>query len=649
MFVCPRCHSKYPPGVGQCPQDGSALAPVPGYAPVAPTEELDSAAVSAPGAGAAGTAAPPRRASAAAETRADSPRARARPHTRRPGDVGGAGDDATGRYTSPLADGSSPAEAHPRRRRAAGSTQPHESVGRVLGNYRLLELIGRGGMGWVYRAEHIKLGREVALKVLKPQYAERRDSVARFFQEARAVNKIRHRNIVDVTDFVELDDGSVFIIMELLRGQPLSELMRAPGALTVPRALALLAQIADGLGAAHRVGIVHRDMKPDNVFVVTSPDGADLVKLLDFGVAKLIAHDVDVGWETKVGAVVGTPAYMSPEQAGGLQVDGRADIYAVGAIMYELFCGEPMFRARSFGEYVRLHLNERPTPPRQTAGGAGIDPNLERVILRCIEKSPDARYPTMEDLRADLLALLGAIETGAPVFALPAAGVAPPHALPPATGSGAGVARAAAEVTAPTRRPGRRPTRAVGFAAGAVALGAAAGLAFYLAASGDRAPAMPAVPAQSAAVPVESRPVATPLPLTSPAAPAPPALVTIRITSSPPGADVIAARDGVRRCRTPCDVAIDPGDGGSLVDREFIVRRRGYAPQTVRVPLASPPSARHVELRPLDAEPVPRADAGASRHPAASAAPRPDAAPPRLPPKPATIDPEDTLNPFEAR
>ncbi len=285
-----------------------------------------------------------------------------------------------------------------------------DRLGTTLGAYRLHALLGKGGMGFVYRAEHARLGREVALKLLRADYARRRDSVARFFQEARTVNRIRHRNIVDVTDFVELDDGTTFIIMELLRGQSLGSWARH--AFDLPRALGLLIQICDGLAAAHAVGVIHRDLKPDNVVVMPTGDGAETVKLLDFGVAKLLNRDdEDVGLETAAGSVIGTPAYMSPEQAGGMAVDARADIYSLGAIMYELFCGQPLFRGRSFGEYVRKHLTEAPFPPRQTPRGATLDPRLEHILLRCLEKDPDRRFQTVEDLRHQLLELLGDFET----------------------------------------------------------------------------------------------------------------------------------------------------------------------------------------------------------------------------------------------
>jgi serine/threonine protein kinase len=322
---------------------------------------------------------------------------------------------------SPGARGKTPVPPPPRSRRA---DEPADYLGSVLGSYRVIELLGKGGMGYVYRAEHVKLGREVALKLLRSDYASRRDAVSRFFQEARTVNRVRHRNIVDVTDFVELDDGTTYIVMELLTGTSLGAW--AQSGVDLARAMAVLIQICDGLGAAHQVGVVHRDLKPDNVVVVPTHDGGELVKLLDFGVAKLLNRDdEDVGFQTAAGSVIGTPAYMSPEQAGGMVIDARSDIYSLGAIMYELFTGQPMFRGRSFGEYVRKHLTEMPVPPHETPGGAGIDPRLEALIVRCLDKDPDQRFAHISELREALLHLLSESDGAAALY-------------PPSTGSPSG-------------------------------------------------------------------------------------------------------------------------------------------------------------------------------------------------------------------
>ncbi|HEY4058630.1 MAG TPA: serine/threonine-protein kinase, partial [Kofleriaceae bacterium] len=254
--------------------------------------------------------------------------------------LGTHGDENT-RIESPGGRGRTPPPPRaPSRPPPPSREDPEGRIGTLIGNYQVQELLGRGGMGYVYRAEHIKLGREVALKLLRSDYAKRKDAVARFIQEARTVNRIRHRNIVDVPDIIEMEDGTTCIVMELLIGTSLGRWARS--GIELPRALAVLVQICDGLAAAHSVDIVHRDLKPDNVFVVPTNDGAELVKLLDFGVAKLLNRDdEDVGFQTAAGSVIGTPAYMSPEQAGGMLVDARSDIYSLGAIMYELFCGMP--------------------------------------------------------------------------------------------------------------------------------------------------------------------------------------------------------------------------------------------------------------------------------------------------------------------
>ena len=584
------------------------------------------------------------------------------------------------------------------------SERAEDRVGQILGTYRLLELIGKGGMGFVYRAEHARLGREVALKVLRADYAKRRDAVSRFFQEARTVNRIRHRNIVDVTDFIELEDGTTYIIMELLRGRSLGQWARAgaatPLAIDLPRALALLIQICDGLAAAHAVGVIHRDLKPDNIIVIGTGDGAEQIKLLDFGVAKLLNRDdEDIGLETAAGSVIGTPAYMSPEQAGGLVVDHRADIYSLGAIMYELFCGQPLFRGRSFGEYVRKHLNELPVPPHQTPGGANIDPRVEALLLRCLEKSPEHRHQTVEDLRDELLHLLAGIETHEHTLdgARPRMSVlpAPQHNLPlqqprtpmpgsttmpppgPGTlmalGMGAGSQPGAQSGSHPSypgyvSNPGygsfpgygsqvAPPPQKRGWLVALVAVAAigAATSAVFVAATRqpERTPAPPAPASASASVTsvAPAGPTATRQPV-----------VQVRI-DAPAGAQVLAAGAGMIVCAAPCTLSIDPADGGSTIRRDFVVRKPGYADAPISVDLADPPSSIGVELEPLTAG-TPRRKDPPPVEVVKSAPPPPpppvevvkdDPPPPPPPPvepkikktrKDPAIDPAKTLDPF---
>jgi serine/threonine protein kinase len=551
------------------------------------------------------------------------------------------------RIESPNGRGKTPAPPH---RGQLGHGGPEDYLDAVLGSYRIVELLGKGGMGYVYRAEHTKLGREVALKLLRSDYASRRDAVARFFQEARTVNRVRHRNIVDVTDFVELDDGSTYIIMELLTGTSLGAWARS--GVDLPRALAVLVQICDGLGAAHDVGVVHRDLKPDNVIIVPTADGAELAKLLDFGVAKLLNRDdEDVGFQTAAGSVIGTPAYMSPEQAGGMVVDARSDIYSLGAIMYELFCGQPMFRGRSFGEYVRKHLTETPEPPRQTPGGAGIAPELEAVILRCLDKDPDQRFARIVELRDALLTQLGGSGPLPPsLVGLTSSGLrATPPQLPhlPATLHAGGEPTPSAQL--PLRsavsgsagfsqisgahpsqigaQPGSPPTATspwwVWFAGGALAVGAGIAAAIWYAGPGrpELAESAPAsVPPVSATAHPTAQPIDPPTPRAAP--------VEVRFDARPSGA-VFAEGRPVELCRTPCAFRIDPTDGGPTDRRGFVVKRDGYSDGAVTVDLAggsrefqvelhrAPPPAAHADSR----LPETRTDRRPVRHPAKPARP----------------------------
>jgi serine/threonine protein kinase len=270
-------------------------------------------------------------------------------------------------------------------------------VGTMLGPYRLLALIGAGGMGCVFRAEHTLLGRTVAIKVLTPPPSGHDpELVARFFQEARIVNRVRHPRIVDVTDLVELGDGTCFIVMELLAGRSLAELLRL-GRLGEDRVVAIVDQVADALAAVHAIGVVHRDLKPQNIFVCD--DGN--VKLLDFGIAKLARSAEGSSIDTASGSLIGTPAYMSPEQVEGGEVDGRSDIYSLGVMLYQLLFGELPFTARNAREYAFKHLVATP-PPASRPDGDRVRPELAALVDRCLRKRPAERYASVAELRAAL-------------------------------------------------------------------------------------------------------------------------------------------------------------------------------------------------------------------------------------------------------
>ena len=291
-----------------------------------------------------------------------------------------------------------------------GATQRRSGVrppGTVLGSYRLLELLGEGGMGVVYLAEHMRLGRRVALKTLRADFSGNPQAVRRFFGEARAVNKIRHQNIVEITDFVEEAGGDNYYIMELLRGMPLSNVIDHEGIQPLARSIGIMTQVARALQAVHDAGIIHRDLKPDNVFLIERSGQQDFVKLLDFGVAKLIDSVENIGVSTTAaGAILGTPEYMSPEQASGKTVDHRTDIYSFGILLYELVTGMLPLRGANFGELVVKHLTITPTAPSRVQGLPHVvPPELEDAILACMEKDETSR-PDRIDTVADQLELI---------------------------------------------------------------------------------------------------------------------------------------------------------------------------------------------------------------------------------------------------
>jgi serine/threonine-protein kinase len=272
-------------------------------------------------------------------------------------------------------------------------------LGRVIdGRYRIESQIGEGGMGIVYLASHTVLGKKLALKVLRGDMAKDQDVVTRFIQEAQSATSIGHQNIIDISDFGRLPDGTAYFVMEYLDGQPLTDLVRQGGSVPMQDALGIIRQIAAALGAAHQRGIVHRDMKPDNVFLIKRGGSPYFVKVLDFGIAKVGGAASKL---TKTGMVFGTPHYMAPEQAAGQSVDHRTDIYALGVIMYEMFTGKVPFDADTFMGILSKHMFEPPVPPSAQAGAPKLGA-IEDVILKALAKKPEQRYQTMEALIADL-------------------------------------------------------------------------------------------------------------------------------------------------------------------------------------------------------------------------------------------------------
>jgi serine/threonine-protein kinase len=304
-------------------------------------------------------------------------------------------------------------------------------IGTAIHNYRIVSRIGEGGMGEVYLAEHAIMGRHAAIKVLRHDLARDTTLVARFFNEARAANAIRHPNIIEVLDVGLTPDGErPYLLMEYLQGETLARRIERIGRLTSGKAVDIALQTASALSAAHGAGVIHRDLKPENLFLVPPPgagpgQGAqEIVKVVDFGVAKLRAELRGDDVRTASGAVLGTPEYMSPEQCrgAGVPVDERSDIYSLGVILYHMLCGHPPFVARGFGDILIMHVTEPPAAPRLV--NPEISAALEAVVLRALAKSPPARHPSMDAFAAALReAQLDGSEGHPPVpFGLPGGG-----------------------------------------------------------------------------------------------------------------------------------------------------------------------------------------------------------------------------------
>jgi len=411
-----------------------------------------------------------------------------------------------------------------------------EKPGDVLGQYRLEGVLGEGAMGRVFQARHVSLGRPAAVKVLRAEHAKNTHLIQRFFHEARAVNQINHAHIVEILDFVEETAVSgrsrVYCVMEMLEGQSVTELV-AREKLGVARAVGIVRQVCDALQAAHDVGVIHRDVKPDNLFVLER-DGRDFVKVLDFGVAKLVAPLGDVPLTTTVeGTIVGTPAYMAPEQATGGNADARTDLYSVGVVLYELLAGHPPFQAPAFGQLVAQVLSSPPPPlPSHAPGGDRIPGALGTVVKRCLAKNPEDRYRSLRDLSV----------------ALESAAQAPVRRSPPRWAVAA-VALAVLAVGSAlvASRTMRLPTPLV------VVTGRVVGTT-------------PPAPAPAAVAPAQADPPA-------------PAEVKVTVVSSPPGARVVEVSSGRALGTTPLSASLTRSSSPSRLRLE----RAGRRPTEVEV------------------------------------------------------------------
>ncbi|MDZ4833459.1 MAG: serine/threonine-protein kinase [Candidatus Melainabacteria bacterium] len=275
------------------------------------------------------------------------------------------------------------------------------SEGEIEGRYRILEKIGVGGMGTVYRAEHVVLHKQIAVKVLRTELLNDSNAMARFEQESRACAALSHPNLVAVYDCGITGLGQPYLVMEFLAGKSLQEIVKEQGALPLGKFFAVFIEATDALSYAHINGVVHRDLKPSNILVNPDPRGGEITKIVDFGVAKI----EDLGGEfqmlTRTGEVFGSPAYMSPEQCHGHQVDQRSDIYALGCVMYEALSGKQAFKGANIMTIMNKQLESYPPPPARL-DGEDIPVELRNIVMKCLIKEPENRYQSMEELRGDL-------------------------------------------------------------------------------------------------------------------------------------------------------------------------------------------------------------------------------------------------------
>jgi serine/threonine-protein kinase len=455
---------------------------------------------------------------------------------------------------------------------------PALGPGSLVGDrYRIVRLLGEGGMGRVYEAEHTFLGRRVALKLLRRDALAQPENVKRFEQEARAASTIGHRAIVEVVDFATLPDGRVFMVMELLGGESLEAWMGRPGRLS--EVVPLLAEVAQGLEAAHRAGVIHRDIKPANLFLSRTSDGSVHAKILDFGIAKVTDRPTK-DFQTEAGSVLGTPYYLAPERAMGRPTDHRADLYSLGVILYELSTGNVPFDAESFMEILARHVKSTPLDPRQAAPDRTIPDALARLTMRLLEKDPGDRPAGAGEVASELLRIArddaDALARGVtgPRVASSSGGDAThvlgdlsarPTTVPLVAGpmlsfAGGAVVGAPSESVAATSAELPAPTRSrapIVLVAAFVAVGAVGGLIYLELAGGKAASATPTPGPASQPVPEQAPRSADPDPATPPptAAAPDPAPVAAATETKTPVRDRARPRGKPRKAAAPEPVA----------------------------------------------------------------------------------------------
>ena len=446
-------------------------------------------------------------------------------------------------------------------------------VGTVLaGRYRIIKKLGDGGMGAVYLGEHVKFGRKDAIKVLHPSLATDPEAIARFNRGARNVSAIRHPNICTIYDCSDTAEGFQFLAMEFVPGETLKDIMDRERVLPVERALNITRQIADALQAAHDAGIIHRDLKPANVMILPGRDGADEVRVVDFDIAKG-SLDEDNSEVTRIGYVVGTPEYMSPEQLTAERLDGRTDLYSLGLILFRMLTGNFPFRAETREDLFLGRLTQTPRRLDEAVPGAHFAPELQAILDRALQRSPTDRYPSAAAFGHEVSALL------------PSAGPVP--VVPPAYGAESSGSVPATRVSESPMPPsaGARSSRTMLVAGSLLVLALLAAGAIWVVAGGrDEAADAPAQvatlsPAPAYTPPVEVRETQVPaqqppsVPQSQPADPVPETPEPAPRNEPPPRTNRPVASQAAPVSRppppTPSSVAAPREDPGDILRRQL--------------------------------------------------------------------------------
>ena len=454
----------------------------------------------------------------------------------------------------------------------------------TLGPYRIVRRLGEGGMGVVYEAINDTIDRRVAIKVLHPEYAKNAEVTARFFNEARAVNRIEHPGLVQISDYAQLPDGTAYIVMEFLKGETLSSRLQR-GPIAVGPALIVVWQVADALSAAHAKGIIHRDLKPDNVMLVgdsVAPDG-ERAKLLDFGIAKLAEAAKTGQVKTRTDMIMGTPKYMAPEQCrGAREVDDKADVYALGVVLYQMLAGRTPFDGEGHGEILAMHIYEAP-PPLQTLV-PNLPPEVTALVHRLLTKDK-AQRPSMREVfeqLSSLAATYGQLSMGG-ASSRPSGAIATGPLTPGLPLNNSTLGHSTGQRVASGRFGPQWRAYTIGVCA-LLLLGG--GVAWQV----SRSSAQPSVSASASSSGKQSPAVVQQPPIQR--------TVTWVIRSEPSGAEIVRVRDGTILGKTPWESrqAFAPGTEdlklrlAGYVERDITIARSGHNEMTEHLEPAVSPS-----------------------------------------------------------